>query len=106
MFLIINILKKSKEEKLLEKGKQKEVEKIKKLFKEGLLSEKEVNEKFDILLKELNKEKKEIDKETESKRKLELITQLTELKDKGLLTETEFDLKKELVLSGKKIENE
>jgi hypothetical protein len=106
MFLIINIWKKSKEEKLIKDGKVKEIEKIKKLFAEGLLTEKEVNEKFDILLNELKKEKEEFDMQTETKRKNELINQLSELKEKGLLTETEFELKKEQVISGKQIESE
>ncbi|MEZ4817566.1 MAG: SHOCT domain-containing protein [Flavobacteriaceae bacterium] len=106
MFLIIGIWRKSKEDKLLKKGKVKEVNKIKKLYEEGLLTEKEVNEKFDILLNELKKEKEESDKQTETKRKNELINQLTELKENGLLTDTEFELKKEQVLSGKQIETE
>src|SRR5690606_40099263 len=55
MFLVINIWKKSKEEKLIESGKENEVEKIKKLFAEGILTEKEVHNKFDILLTELKK---------------------------------------------------
>ncbi len=101
MFLIINIWRKSKEQRLLENGKIEEVEKIKKIFTERLLTEKEVNEKFDILLNELKKEKEENDKQTETKRKNELIKQLSELKEKGLLTETEFNLKKEQVLSEK-----
>ena len=106
MFIIINIWKKSKEERLLKNGKVKEVEKIKKLFTEGLLTEKEVNEKFDILLNGLKKEKEEFDKQTETKRKNDLINQLSELKEKGLLTEIEFNVKKEQVLSGKQIETE
>jgi len=106
MFLVINIWKKSKEEKLIESGKENEVEKIKKLFAEGILTEKEVHNKFDILLTELKKETEENDLKAKSKRENELIEQLAELKNKGLLTETEFELKKEQVLSGKQIETE
>ncbi|MBB1151299.1 SHOCT domain-containing protein [Myroides sp. NP-2] len=106
MFLVINIWKKSKEEKLIESGKENEVEKIKKLFAEGILTEKEVHNKFDILLTELKKETEENDLKAKSKRENELIGQLAELKNKGLLTETEFELKKEQVLSGKQIETE
>ena len=106
MFLVFNIWKKSKEEKLIESGKENEVEKIKKLFVEGLLTEKEVNKKFDILLNELKNETEEINKEAKSKKENELIEQLAELKEKGLLTETEFELKKEQVLTGKQIESE
>jgi len=106
MFLIINIWKKSKEDNLLKNGKEKEVKKIKELYGEGLLTEKEVNEKFDLLLNKLKKENENSDKQIETKRKNELINQLTELKDNGLLTEAEFELKKEQVLSGKQVETE
>ena len=106
MFFIINIWKKSKEDKLLRNGKVKEVDKIKKLFTEGLLSKKEVNEKFDILLNQLKKEKEESDKQNETRRKNELVNKLLELKEKGILTEIEFELKKKQVLSGKQIKTE
>lgn len=104
MFLVINIWKKTKEEKLIENGKENKVQKIKKLFIEGLLTEKEVEKKYDILLNELKIETEGINKKLKSKRESELIEQLAELKDQGLLTETEFKLKKEQVLSGKRIE--
>lgn len=104
MFLVINIWKKTKEEKLIENGKENKVQKIKKLFTEGLLTEKEVDKKYDILLNELKIETEGINKKLRSKRESELIEQLSELKDQGLLTETEFKLKKEQVLSGKRIE--
>lgn len=106
MFLVFNIWKKSKEEKLVENGKENEVQKIIKLFTEGLLTEKEVDKKFDILLNELKNETEEKNKILKSKRENELIVQLAELKDQGLLTETEFELKKEQVLSGKRIVTE
>lgn len=99
MYFITDIWKKSKEEKLLKNGKDKQVEKIKKLYREGLLTEKEVNEKFDILLIRLKeeKEKEEFDNEIETKRKREILKQLLELKEQGLLTEREFDVKKEQI---------
>ncbi|MFH4968580.1 SHOCT domain-containing protein [Gaetbulibacter sp. M240] len=102
ILLLFKIWKKSKEERLLSVGKTEEVEKVKKLFKEGLLTENEVNKKFDFLLNELKKDQEEINNEAEIKRKNELINQLSELKEKGLLTETEFNTKKEMVLSSKK----
>ena len=106
IFIIINIWKKTKEEKLLKNGKKNEVEKIKNLFTEGLLTEKEVNEKFDILLNELENEKKEHDSISEINKTNELINKLSELKEKGLLSENEFELKKEQVISGRQIKSE
>lgn len=106
MFLVINIWKKTKEEKLIENGKENEVQKIKKLFLEGLLTEKEVDKKYDILLNELKIETEVINRKLKSERENELIEQLSKLKNQGLLTETEFELKKEQVLSGKRIETE
>jgi hypothetical protein len=105
-FLVISIWKKSKEHKLLKNNKEKDVKKIKKLFTEGLLTEKEVEEKFDILLNELKIKKAQSDKHTETKRIKELINQLSELKENGLLTETEFQLKKEQVQSEKQVKTE
>lgn len=106
MILIFNIWKKSKEEKLVENGKENEVEKIKKLFIEGVLTEKEVDKKFDILLIQIKDEAQKTNEKVKSKRENELIEQLAELKNQGLLTESEFKLKKEQVLSGKQIESE
>jgi len=77
------------------------LKKLKKLYREGLLTEKEVNEKFDILLirlkEEREKENQEFDNEIETKRKREILNQLLELKEQGLLTETEFNVKKEQI---------
>ena len=77
------------------------MKKLKKLYREGLLTEKEVNEKFDILLirlkEEREKENQEFDNEIETKRKREILNQLLELKEQGLLTETEFNVKKEQI---------
>lgn len=106
MFIVINIWKKSKEEKLLNNGKLNEVEKIKNLFTEGLLTEKEVNEKFDILLNDLKNEKREFDNIAKINKTNELIRKLSELKEQGLLTENEFEEKKEQVISGKLIKSE
>lgn len=65
------------------------------------MTEKEVNEKFDILLirlkEEREKENQEFDNEIETKRKREILNQLLELKEQGLLTETEFNVKKEQI---------
>ena len=101
-FLIFNIWRKSKEEKLLKSGSLREVENIKKLFSEGLLTEKEVDAKFDILLKNHQVEINKNQQIKESLKKTETIKNLSDLRDKGLLTDEEYELKKELVQSSNK----
>lgn len=101
-YLIINIWKISKEEQLLKIGKENEVKDLKKLLAEGLLTDKEVEEKFGILIEEFRQKMNENSKNEQLLKKEELIKNLTRLKENGLLTDLEFENKKEQILSENK----
>lgn len=102
LYLLINIWKISKEEQLLKMGKENEVINLKKLLAEGLLTDKEVEEKFDIIIKEFRQKINENSIKEQVLKKEELIKDLSSLRENGLLTDSEFEKKKEQVLSGNK----
>ncbi|HRP90706.1 MAG TPA: hypothetical protein PKX92_11790 [Edaphocola sp.] len=96
--VIIGLWKKSNEEKLTKIGYKTEVEKIKTLYSENLLTRNEVESKFsEMLKKHYSKEtllkKENLNKQNDNK-KTQLIENLDELKNQGVISDFEYKIKK------------
>ena len=92
--LLISIWKKSLEEKLRSQGHSKSIDDLYILLNQGIIDKKGFENKLNVISKNVLNEKENLKKKQEMEKLAETFNSLVELKNKGLISNTEFLKKK------------